>query len=251
MGPRTLFGFENTAWKPFTLFDGTEVLVPARFNVTESGNGGWFIYPEGDTSVPPSGYMPRNGFYFDAICRQNPIDETALDPEDNLQEFGPRRATCAITCAGRSRPSRAGRRGERSRRRLRRHPSSPCGSNAQRASRRQNGMSIARRDYVYAVFENNARLRWIISTAARARRRRAGGVCDRHRFRPAVRRFIAPPLEPLPAFPQEINGFILATHWKTFIHSCGSVIELIRTSSTPASTSSTPSVFCRGHGRRP
>ena len=38
--------------------------------------------------MPPSGYMPRNGFYFDAICRQNPIDDRP-DPEDNLQEFGP------------------------------------------------------------------------------------------------------------------------------------------------------------------
>ena len=86
---KTLFGFENTGWKPFTLFDGTEVLVPGEFNVTEAPGGGWYIYPQGDTSVPPSGHMPKDGFYFDAICRQGPIDDEKLDPADNLEEFGP------------------------------------------------------------------------------------------------------------------------------------------------------------------
>ena len=88
-GSKTLFGFENEDWKPFTMFDGTEVLVPGNFNVTESERGGWLIYPEGDTSAAPSGWMPRDGFYFDALCRQDPIDEANLNPEDNLAEFGP------------------------------------------------------------------------------------------------------------------------------------------------------------------
>jgi len=33
--------------------------------------------------------MPKDGFYFDTIIRQDPIDEAALDPADNLEEFGP------------------------------------------------------------------------------------------------------------------------------------------------------------------
>jgi hypothetical protein len=33
--------------------------------------------------------MPRNGFYFDTIIRQEPIDEAKLNPDDNLEEFGP------------------------------------------------------------------------------------------------------------------------------------------------------------------
>jgi len=85
--PKTMFGFENKDWKEFTLFDGTEVLVPGDFNVTSDGKGGWYLYPEGDTSVPPSGHMPKDGFYFDAICRQQPVIEGELDPADNLQEF--------------------------------------------------------------------------------------------------------------------------------------------------------------------
>ena len=87
LGPRTMFGFENKDWKPFTMFDGTETLVPGGFNVTPDEKGGWYIYPEGDTSVSPSGHMPQGGFYFDAICRQAPIDEAKLDPADNLAEF--------------------------------------------------------------------------------------------------------------------------------------------------------------------
>ena len=31
--------------------------------------------------------MPKDGFYFDSIIRQGPIDEDALDPRDNLEEF--------------------------------------------------------------------------------------------------------------------------------------------------------------------
>jgi uroporphyrinogen-III decarboxylase len=33
--------------------------------------------------------MPMNGFFFDTIVRQEPIDERRLNPEDNLEEFGP------------------------------------------------------------------------------------------------------------------------------------------------------------------
>lgn len=86
---KTLFGTVNSDWKPLTLFDGTEVLVSGDFNITEDPDtGDWLMYPEGDTSVAPSGRMPRGGFFFDSIVRQDPIDEDHLDPADNLEEFG-------------------------------------------------------------------------------------------------------------------------------------------------------------------
>lgn len=85
---RSIFGTEARDWKPFTLFDGTPCLVPGTFNVTPAPDGGWHIYPEGDTSVPPSGHMPEGGYFFDAVIRQEPIDEERLDPADNLEEFG-------------------------------------------------------------------------------------------------------------------------------------------------------------------
>ena len=39
-------------------------------------------YPKGDRSAPPSGRMPTGGFYFDSIVRQEPIDEAKLDPKE-------------------------------------------------------------------------------------------------------------------------------------------------------------------------
>jgi hypothetical protein len=88
-GTKTLFGFENKNWKPWTLFDGTPVLVPKAFNTEPETNGDLLMYPEGDRAAPPSGRMPAGGFYFDTIVRQEPIDEGRLNVDDNLQEFGP------------------------------------------------------------------------------------------------------------------------------------------------------------------
>jgi hypothetical protein len=87
--PFTMFGFENKEWKPWTLFDGTPVLVPGGFNTDPEPNGDILLYPEGNKSVLPSGRMPKGGFYFDSIPRQEPIDEARLNPEDNLEEFVP------------------------------------------------------------------------------------------------------------------------------------------------------------------
>jgi hypothetical protein len=85
---KSLFGTQAKDWKPFNLFDGTPCLVSGDFNVTPAPDGGWHMYPEGDTSVPPSGHMPAGGYFFDSIIRQEPIDEAKLDPADNLEEFG-------------------------------------------------------------------------------------------------------------------------------------------------------------------
>ena len=87
--PAGLFGFKNENWRPWTLFDGTPVLVPGAFNTRPEANGDILMYPEGDRSARPSGRMPAGGFYFDTIIRQPPIDEERLNPEDNLEEFGP------------------------------------------------------------------------------------------------------------------------------------------------------------------
>ena len=87
--PKNMFGFENKDWKPWELFDGTPVLVPGDFNTEPDEKGNILMYPEGDRTVPPSARMPRDGFYFDSINRQPPIDEAKLRVEDNLEEFQP------------------------------------------------------------------------------------------------------------------------------------------------------------------
>ena len=88
-GRKTLFGFRNEGWKPWTLFDGTPVLVPSGFNTDPEPDGSILMYPEGDRAAPPSGHMPAGGYYFDTIIRQEPIDDARLNPADNLEEFGP------------------------------------------------------------------------------------------------------------------------------------------------------------------
>ncbi len=82
-----LFGFENNNWREFKTFWGQEVLVPGHFVTTTDINGDLLIHPQGDILAPPSARMPVSGYFFDTIIRQPPIDESALDPEDNLEEF--------------------------------------------------------------------------------------------------------------------------------------------------------------------
>jgi hypothetical protein len=80
--PTTMFGYMNENWKKFTMFDGTEVEISGHFQHDVLPNGDIVQYPKGDRSAAPSGRMPRNGFYFDAIVRQEPIDEAKLDPRE-------------------------------------------------------------------------------------------------------------------------------------------------------------------------
>lgn len=84
----TMFGFPTDKWKTWQL-NGLEVLVAEDFNTTVDADGNTLIYPEGDLTVPPSGRMPKDGYFFDCIVRQEPFDEEKLNPEDNMEEFVP------------------------------------------------------------------------------------------------------------------------------------------------------------------
>lgn len=83
----SIFGYRAEGWKEWRAPWGQELLVPRRFNTTADGAGNVYMHPEGDTNVPPSGHMPKGGYFFDAIVRQGPIDEEKLDVRDNLEEF--------------------------------------------------------------------------------------------------------------------------------------------------------------------
>jgi uroporphyrinogen-III decarboxylase len=85
---RTIFGFVNENWKPWRTPWGQDVLVSEHFEADETPNG-VYVYPEGDRSAAPSGHMPKTGYFFDSIIRQEKIDEDNLQVEDNLEEFGP------------------------------------------------------------------------------------------------------------------------------------------------------------------
>jgi hypothetical protein len=83
----TMFGYPNVEWKSWRLSDGLEVLVSGRMMTTVEANGDTLIYPKGDLSAPASGRMPKGGFFFDTIIRQDPIEEETLDSRDNMEEF--------------------------------------------------------------------------------------------------------------------------------------------------------------------
>lgn len=84
----TRFGFPLADWKPWRMYDGLEVLVPGGFTVSRNENGDTLLYPQSDSAAPPSAIMPKGGYFFDSIIRQQPIDEGGLNPADNLEEFG-------------------------------------------------------------------------------------------------------------------------------------------------------------------
>jgi hypothetical protein len=85
--PESMFGFRNENWQPFTMPNGLVVWVSEHFKISRDKKGDYLIHPKGDLSAPASGRMPKNGFFFDAIIRQPPVEDEKLDPRDNLEEF--------------------------------------------------------------------------------------------------------------------------------------------------------------------
>ena len=238
--PRTMFGFRNEDWRPWTLFDGTPALVPAGFNTEPEENGDILMYPEGDRSAPPSGRMPAGGFYFDSIIRQPHIDDANLDPEDNLMEIGPisdadlahfgREAEWLYTETDKAILGNFG--------------GTSFGDIALVPApwlKHPRGIrdiaewyvsTVARRDYVYRVFEwqcemaleNLARIHQVVGD------RVAVVFVTGTDFGMQTGPFISPKMyrELYQPFHRLVNDWIHRnTSWKTFIHSCGSVMALL------------------------
>lgn len=87
-GRKNMFGIPISDWKEWRTDSGATVLIPGGMNMTKDGEGNHYIHPCGDTSARPCAKMPKNGYYFDAISRQEPFDDIEdLDPNDNLEEF--------------------------------------------------------------------------------------------------------------------------------------------------------------------
>jgi hypothetical protein len=238
--PRTLFGFENKGWKEWRLNDGTPVLVPEGFNTDPNPDGSLFLYPEGDKSVPPSGVMPRGGFYFDSIVRQPPVDDDKLNPEDNLEEFGP--ISDADLEHFRSEAERIHTQTDKAI--LANFGGTAFGDIALVPApwlKHPRGIrdieewyvsTALRRDYVYEVFErqceialkNLAKIHGVVGDRVSAVfitgtdfGTQRGPFISAKAYRELYKPFHA-----------DVNDWIHRnTAWKTFIHSCGSVTELI------------------------
>lgn len=88
-GKENMFGFNNEGpFKEFKTFWNQTVLVPENFNTKSDPDGNLLMFPTGDIEVAPSAKMPKTGYFFDALMRQNPIVEEQLQVEENLEEFG-------------------------------------------------------------------------------------------------------------------------------------------------------------------
>ena len=85
--PSDMFGNPMKDWKEYRTPWDQVVLVPGSFTISVDGNGDTLLYPQGDDSVAPSAKMPKAAYFFDALNRQEPLDESKLDPENNVEEF--------------------------------------------------------------------------------------------------------------------------------------------------------------------
>jgi len=236
---KTLFGFKNVDWKPWTFHDGTPALVPAGFNTIPQANGDVLMYPEGDRSVQPSGRLPKGGWYFDCIVRQPPIDEDNLKVEDNLEEFGPvsdeelhhfQEAAEAIHASGKAILANFGGTAFGD---IALVPA-PWLKNPKgiRAIDEWYMSTASRRDYVYQIFERQCEIGLAnLEKIFRVVGNRASAVfvtgtdfgTQRGPFisNKAYRDLYLP-------FHKAVNDWIHQhTTWKSFIHSCGSVWALI------------------------
>lgn len=241
VGPSaTLFGFKNESWKGWTLFDGTPVLVPEAFNTEPEPDGSILMYPEGDRSAPPSGKMPKNGFYFDTIVRQPPLDDDNLNPEDNLEEFG--YISEAELAHFKQEVERLYR--ETDKALLVNFGGTAFGDIALvpapwlkypkgiRDIEEWYMSTVARRDYVYEVFErqcaialaNLEKLYPVLGDKVTA------VYVSGTDFGTQIGPFISPDTyrKLYKPFYQQVNGWIHEhTPWKTFMHSCGSLVALL------------------------
>ncbi len=239
-GIKTMFGFRNEGWKAWKLFDGTPVLVPRDFNIDPEPSGDILMYPEGDKSAPPSGRMPKGGWYFDAIIRQPPIDEENLNVEDNLEEFS------AISD---EELEHFGREVDR----IYRETDKAIFANFGGLSFGDIGVvpapwlknpkgirdveewyisTVSRRGYIYQVFERQCEIALgNLEKIFRAVGNRVTVVLvSATDFGMQTGPFISPKAyrELYKPFNRQINDWIHAhTNWRTFMHSCGSVMPLI------------------------
>ena len=238
-GSVNMFGFRNENWKPWKTFDGTPVWVPEAFNTDPAPNGDILLYPEGDKTVPPSGRMPAGGFYFDAIIRQPPIDDTKLDPKENLEEFNflsdkeVAYITDEVNKAEKTGRAIMGNFGGTAFGDIALVPATQLKDPKGIRDVAEWYMStVSRRDYVYAVFERQCEI--ALTNLARIYSAVGNRVTvvflTGADFGTQTGPFISPKAyrDLYQPFHKEINNWIHQhTTWKTFMHSCGSILKLI------------------------
>ena len=240
-GVNNMFGIANNEceWKLYTTNWGQKVLVPVDFNTTQDADGSTLIYPGGDTSLAPNARLPKAGYFFDAIIRQEPIVEDRLNPEDNLEEFEPvtnetldywERTVAALATKGKGIIASLG--------------GTALGDIALVPGmqlKKPKGIrdvaewymsTVARPDYVHAIFEKQTEL--AIANFDKIYQRignkiDAVFICGTD-FGTQCSLFISPDAyrTMFKPYHKRINDLVHAkSNWKTFIHSCGAVFPLV------------------------
>lgn len=77
--PSNFLGVRNSGWKPWNMPDGTPVRIAGGLEFDADENGVTYSYPQGDKTVKPSMKLPAGGYFFDNIDRSSDINEDDLD----------------------------------------------------------------------------------------------------------------------------------------------------------------------------
>lgn len=238
--PSTMFGFSSSNWKEWKTPWGQNVLIGGAFQTAPAPDGGIWVFPGGDRTVPPSAHMPVGGYFFDTIIRQEPMDiEGELDSSANLEEFAP--LSDGVIAHYQNEIERVG---TSSRGVIAILPGMALGDIALVPApfmKHPRGIrdisdwymaTITRQDYIHEVFSkqcdialgNLERLRTVLGTVVDA-----VFICGTD-FGTQTSQFCSPKtFEELYApYYKKMNAWIHAhTTWKTFKHSCGAVYPLI------------------------
>lgn len=76
----------NSITQPLIMCDGTPTKIFDTTAYDKLADGSFVIYPQGDKSVKPSMKMPSNGFFFDTIDRSKDFDEENLTPLEDYKD---------------------------------------------------------------------------------------------------------------------------------------------------------------------
>ena len=239
-GPRTMFGFENAGWKPWTLFDGTPVLVPGEL---QHRSGPQRRYPDVSRGRPLRAAQRTDAQGRLLLRLRHPPGAHRREPPrsaDNMEEFGPIAAADLEYYAAEIK--RLG--GQSDRAILANFGGTAFGDIALVPApwlKHPKGIrdveewyvsTAARFDYVYEVFqrqceiglENLAKIYDVVGDRVSVIMVTGTdfGTQSGLFISPASYRKLYQP------FHRRVNDWIHEhTPWKTFIHSCGSVITLL------------------------
>ena len=84
--PMSFMGVKNERWKPWKMPDGTPTLMAGGFEYDIDEDGNTLAYPQGDRSCEYSMKLPKGGYFFDSISRVGPMDEDDLNPRRDYKD---------------------------------------------------------------------------------------------------------------------------------------------------------------------